>query len=205
MVNWGLEEVKLKYAGLVGRLRGKEERLEELRNAERRNTEEARVVNDASRLLLEIAVEHQGEVLRFLNGLVTSGLRDVFGDHVEVEFREETRSNQRAIDIILLIDGVEADIPEGVGGGLADMVALLVQLSSLYLRRGEVGQIIFLDEGLKHLGEEYRPSAARVIQEISKRLGIQVIFVTHQEEFVEVADCVYRFTYHKDGTRIERQ
>jgi DNA repair exonuclease SbcCD ATPase subunit len=50
---------------------------------------------------------------------------------------------------------------------------------------------IVLDEPFKHLSQDLRPKAAEMLKEISSKLGLQIIMVTHDVDLVEAADRLF--------------
>ncbi len=60
-----------------------------------------------------------------------------------------------------------------------------------------------MDETFKHLSRNHLPKAGELVKEMSERLGLQVILVSHKDEFAEVADRVFDVSIVEGETRIE--
>ena len=124
--------------------------------------------------------------------LVTDGLRMVFEDpDLRLEVRSVERRGVVEADLILVRGGLETSPLDGNGGGLvADAAAVmrlvLVRLLSL---RG-IMPLLVLDEPFAALSEDRREAMAQVLYEIAHELGIQVLTVTHADEFA--LGSVYR-------------
>jgi DNA repair exonuclease SbcCD ATPase subunit len=71
---------------------------------------------------------------------------------------------------------------------LADLVAFGLRISAWTLERKN--NTIWLDEPFKYLSEELKPLAGEILKELSTRLGVQFIIVTHDSSIIEVADTV---------------
>lgn len=133
--------------------------------------------------------------------LVTDGLRMVFNDP---ELRLEVRSTERRgvveADLVLVRGGLETFPLEGNGGGLvADAAAMmrlvLVRLLSL---RG-VMPLLVMDEPFASLSDDRREAMAEVLYQVAQELGIQVLTVTHADEFA--LGAVYRVRWADQARR----
>jgi DNA repair exonuclease SbcCD ATPase subunit len=163
---------------------------------------EALLLEEACNVLVRLASEQQAAVLTFLSDTVSAGLSDVFGKPMRVEFREDVRASQRVVDVVLIIGDLECDIPDSVGGGVTQVVSVLTRLVLVYLLRGRRAQFVVLDESLSHLADVYVPAMAEVLYQLSSRLGIQLLLVTHQPDFLEVADVTVELVQGDDGAEM---
>ena len=71
--------------------------------------------------------------------------------------------------------GLVVSVPDGCGGGVTQVIAVLTQICMVYLLKGQVRQFIAFDESLSHLALCYQDSAARVLKSVSSRLGIDIL------------------------------
>ena len=62
---------------------------------------------------------------------------------------------------------------------------------------------MLLDETFAAVGEEYIANTSNLIKELSKKLGLDVLLVTHQKDFQQNADHIYRVKESKDGLTME--
>ena len=56
-----------------------------------------------------------------------------------------------------------------------------------------------MDESLAQVSDEYIEPLGKLIQSLCKDLGMTVLLVTHQHEFQETADVVYRADCVENG------
>jgi DNA repair exonuclease SbcCD ATPase subunit len=63
--------------------------------------------------------------------------------------------------------------------------------------------ILILDETFAHVSDEYLPALGEFLREIVDKTGVQIIMVTHQSQFEEWADLVYRFSQINGKTQVE--
>jgi len=55
------------------------------------------------------------------------------------------------------------------------------------------------DEPWKNLSADYKTRFASFVKMICKKAGVQVIIVTHDSEYSEVADKIYKFSMGDKG------
>lgn len=128
--------------------------------------------------------------------VVTRCLRSVFGAH-SYEFRLvfENKRNQTEVRAILVdAEGHEYDILEGNGGGILDIASFGLRLACMMLQRPKPAKVLVLDEPMKMLSKDKHPQAMRMMQELARDFGVQIIMVTHSDVFAEMAENVIRIT-----------
>ena len=81
-----------------------------------------------------------------------------------------------------------ADPNDTSGGGVLDICALALRMVLLEVSTPKVEGCIILDESLKHLSKDYLFKASQFLNEINKKLGRQILFITHQQEFIDNAE-----------------
>lgn len=155
-------------------------------------------------LMKSLSFVQADRVRQFVANLVTAGVQDVFETDWEVLLIEEQKHGQRSLDIILKQGDIEASVPDGCGGGVSQVISVLVQIALVYLLRSKVQQIVFLDESLSHLARNYHPAAARVLKQVAEDLNIQIVLVAHSELLLAEADMAYEFVLKDGKTHVKR-
>lgn len=166
-------------------------------------TAQAELLTQAGVLLSSIADERQQAVQRQVELIVTRGYEAVFGAGLSFHLMQSTRGAATTIDFIIrttFADGTTLDTPvlDARGGGLAAVTGFLLRVVVLLLTPGH-RRLLVLDEFAAHLSAEYVPALAEFMAELSRVAGVQIVMVTHQDEFLEAADKAYRFTLDADG------
>lgn len=104
---------------------------------------------------------------------------------------------------ILVDDGyVEVDMIDGRGGGLTDVVSLLLRVLALRQGKGGALETLVLDEPLKSVDKETALRASAFLSKVVERMGVNVLMVTHRDELVGDADFVFSVS-RMDGNRTE--
>lgn len=148
-------------------------------------------VGELFRALMDRLVEEQKTVVE---GLVTEGLRAIFHDQ-ELSFEAEVvqRANRVEIDFFFREGGdalAVRDHPlEGFGGGTTSVCSIILRV--LALRRLQRFPFLILDETLPAVSAEYVEYTGRFLQRLCATMGLDVLFVTHIQDFLSHADVAY--------------
>ena len=149
-----------------------------------------------AQLILQESARLTQEHLQYRIGtLVTLAMEAVFDDpyRLEVLFENARGRTQASINFMR---GDEILSPlDASGGGAVDVAAFGLQVSLWTLQSPRTRPVLFLDEPLKWLkGGSLPEKGAAMLQEISQKLGIQIIMVSHAPELISHADKVFRVT-----------
>ncbi len=160
----------------------------------------------AAHVLTAIGEERQDAAQRAIEHLVTQGLRTIFGDELSFRLVPGVRAKSPVVDFIVqsrLDDAtvVETDVLDARGGGLAAVVGFLLRLVILLLSRQRQDTVVFLDESFAHVSAEYLPRLIEFLKELVTKTGVQIILVTHEPAFAEIATNVYFFDLRGGVTR----
>lgn len=130
-----------------------------------------------------------------IESLVNDALEVIFFDqNIRFSIESSEKRGATAYTWTLTKDGIEGNI-NSFGGGVVAVPALVLKALSLVLSRKY--PLLVLDESLSFVSAEYIPHVSQFLLQLSKQLGVTVVLVTHQPQFSESADMVYRFTTDK--------
>jgi ABC-type lipoprotein export system ATPase subunit len=95
---------------------------------------------------------------------------------------------------------------EGDYGSFGGSVAVI---ESFFLRiicmlKLKLARFMLLDETFASVGSDYIHNTSKVIKELSNKLGLDILLVTHQPEFQIHADRVYKVHESSNGLSIEK-
>lgn len=162
---------------------------------------------EAVEVLSSFADQRQEELQRQVEGLVTEGLRTVFGDQ-DLEFRMVATRRGKLANVDLLVrsrdangDWLETSVMDARGGGVAAVAGFMLRLVVLLLKPG-ARKLLVLDEVFAQLSAEYEPRMAEFLKELVERTDAQVLLVTHSDTYAEYADRVYRFSNVGGSTKV---
>jgi DNA repair exonuclease SbcCD ATPase subunit len=169
--------------------------------------EDVEVYADVALLFQTFSEQEQRVVQAKFEQLISYALTLIFSDHFK-QFRLNAgvERNQVVLNPTLVFDvdgGVEvtSEIMGAHGGGPSDVIGFMLKLLVVIFNgKSKVRPILFLDETFSHLSDEYLPAMGEVIRKFVDELDsdLQVVLVTHQKEFVDVADVAYKFSLNED-------
>ena len=98
------------------------------------------------------------------------------------------QNNRPQINLLVQDGENEPYIPkEEQGGGLLDIISFALRVVLWSLEKPRSRNILIMDEPFRWTGN-LTELAANMMKEISKKLGLQIIMVTHDERLMEIAD-----------------
>lgn len=145
---------------------------------------------EAQLIIQDVAQQTQAQLEYHVSELVTLAMSAVFEDPYELKVEFVQRRNRTECDLWFKRDDNFVNPMLASGGGAVDVAAFALRVALWSLARPKTNNILILDEPMRFLSKTYQPQASTVIKEISERLGLQIIYVTHSEELVEAADKV---------------
>lgn len=159
-------------------------------------------------LLNSMGEDRQQKAQQTIEELVTRGLQTIFDETLSFHIVQTTRGKSVQVEFVVrtTLHGRAIDTPvmDARGGGLAATIGYLLRLVVLLLTRGQrQDTLMVLDETFAHVSAEYLPAVRDFVREVVDKTGVQHIIVTHQEELVDGADKVYRFTMNDGETKAE--
>jgi len=127
--------------------------------------------------------------------LVTMAIRSVFEKPYDFELRFEKKRNQLECRPVLIKDGNEETPKTDLGGSVVDIISLALRVILWAVEKPRSRNMILLDEPMKNIGQgEELILAGQIMRDISSDLDLQIIVITHSQEFGEIADTVYKVT-----------
>lgn len=164
-------------------------------------TAEVGVLEQTVGLLNSLSEERQYAAQSTIEELVTRGLQTIFDPSLSFVIVNTVKANASAVEFLIQKrigeSVIETPVLEAQGGGLSAVVGFLLRVVVLLLR-GEHGGLLVLDETFAHVSDEYLPAVGAFLRELVDQAGVRIVMVTHQPDFADWADKVYRFS-QKDG------
>lgn len=143
-----------------------------------------------------------------LDNIVTRGLQLIFGPGYKSRLVFGISRGQATIKskIVTEINGkeFEADIADAHGGGLVNIVSVIYQILVLSLVKPRQRRILFLDEPFRNVSEEYLEATAEFVRQLNRKLGIQIVLISHRKQMVDIGDVVYDFSLNNGITEAKR-
>lgn len=154
-------------------------------------------------LAQKVAQETQEELQFRIADLVTSALHTVFPDPYDFVVRFEQRRGRTEAAMLLERNGMEIDPCDAAGGGVVDVVAFALRLCLWKLKVRQSRATMILDEPFRHVSRDLQPRIGRLLHEVSEKLGVQMVLVSHEEELADHADRVFEVRIRNGRSSVE--
>ena len=192
-----LNKQKNKKEFLEDSIKGLQKQFRHLR-LENKTTERAQII------IQDIAKKTQQELEYHISELVTLAMESIFPDPYKLLLEFNIRRDKTEADIYFERNGEKVNPLLSTGGGAIDIAAFALQISLWNLQRPKTRNTFILDEPLKWLkGNDLPKKGAELIKEISEKLGLQIIMVSHSPELIESADKVFQVTKKRKNSIVK--
>ncbi len=160
-------------------------------------------IEQARNIIQLVAKKTQAELEFHISDVVNLALSAVYDD-MPCEFKAEfvVRRNKTELDLYLLRDGHKMNLLNEEGGGAVDIVSFALRVALWSLRTPHTRPLIIMDEPFKFLGN-LRNRAGDMLKEVSKKLGIQIIMLSHDSDLIEIADRSFEVTQTKGVSKVK--
>jgi len=148
-------------------------------------------LQQAQLILQSVAKLTQDELCFHISELVTLALEAVFPDPYKFVLEFVLRRGKSEADLYFLKGKERVHPTTASGGGAVDVAAFALRVSLWSLKRPRTRNVLILDEPFRFLSEDLQPKASQMLKEISERLKLQMIIVTHEYQLLESADKVF--------------
>lgn len=130
--------------------------------------------------------------LKKLEDLLSLGLQRIFQDRdYKVEIKVSEKRASKCADLYLIDNGHPFLMRDScVAGGILVVVGFLIQ--AFYVANLDIAKILFLDEALSNISTQYLDNFFAFVKELSLKIGLTVILITHDTRFLEYADRIYK-------------
>jgi len=164
--------------------------------------EAADCAEQAREIINEVLKATQEEVVGLVSELVSLALAAVYGPDHSFELEFDIRRNQSEATPWIVRDGERFSPREEVGGGVLDICSLALRLALWSLNTPRTAPLFVLDEPVKWLSADRQESFGRLLKEVSERLGVQIVLVTHSSRIIGMSDKTYEVRLEKGISKV---
>lgn len=155
-------------------------------------------------IIQSVAKLTQQQLEIHIGGLVSLALEAVFPHPYKLVLKFESRRNRSEADLLLQDeDGNLLSPMDAVGGGVVDVAAFALRIALWSLERPKPCPVMFMDEPFRFLSSDLQNRASQMLKEIRKKLGIQFLIVTHEQNLLEAADKVFEVGLEDGESKVE--
>ena len=151
----------------------------------------AKACEEAQMIIQTVAQLTQQQLEYHVAELVTLAMAAVFDNPYSLSVDFVQRRGRTETDLQFVRDDQSIDPLTASGGGAVDVASFALRVALWSLAVSRTSATLVLDEPLKWLkGGSLPTKGALMIKEISERLGIQIIMISHIPDQIEGADSI---------------
>jgi DNA repair exonuclease SbcCD ATPase subunit len=156
----------------------------------------------AREIVREVGLKTQQQLQFHISDITSLALEAVFDDPYNLKVDFIQRRNKTECDLLFVRDGNEIDPITASGVGAIDVAAFALRIASWSMMIPHTRNTIILDEPFKHLkGENANHRVLDMINEISKKMNIQIIMISDErisrEDIIASANKVFEVKLRK--------
>ena len=156
---------------------------------------------EAREILRDVGLKTQQQLQYHISDITSLALEAVFEDPYELVAEFVQRRNKTECDLYFSRRDSQVNPLEASGGGAVDVAAFALRIAAWSMQSPKRRNVIILDEPMKFLDTQTDrlERASQMLKELSERLGLQFIIVTHEDTLTQYADRVFRVRQSKRG------
>lgn len=150
------------------------------------------------KLLQKLVEDKKQATVTKIEQLVSYGLQSVFeDDSYQFKIIDSIKRNQVDYEFIVTSDSNPSsegvDIMDSRGGGLVNIISMLLRVIMLILTDRTAERFLVLDEPFNNLSPIYHDNLVKLLKKLVAKLNFQILMVTHQRSLLELGDVVYEY------------
>lgn len=162
-------------------------------------------LSKASLFLQTLSDSSRNAILGKISAIVTDVLKKVKDKDLAFQMTLSTERNQLELNFSVVDEatGQTFDILNSCGGGIADLVAFALRVSLLLKWNPSLSRVLVLDETFKFVSVKDQELLAEFVKQLSEKLNLQIILVTHSQTLGNAAHRVFQISQNNKQSEIE--
>ena len=154
------------------------------------------IYRKAIELLTLVQKTTEERIKSAFESIVSYALQFIYSQDYQFKLEFNRRGNLGGIDFNIITPQFQepADPTDTSGGGILDILSLALRIALLELSRPKIEGTLIFDESFKHLSANYLPKAEQFLEALNRKLGRQIILITHQTELMNESNNIIRIT-----------
>lgn len=183
-----------------------EKSLSESKLALEKLSNRARLVEQAQVFLQKVAQDTQSQLKFQIEDIVNLALETCFPNEYTFQLQFNIARGKTDAELVFLSKrtGRAVDPMNASGGGVVDLTAFALRIASFVLEQG-IDSVIILDEPFRFISRDLQARAGEILRMLSKKMGLQIVIVTHIDTLIDVADRVFEVRKNPDGRSLVKE
>jgi len=162
------------------------------------------VLHEQAREVVKIvSIKTQQQLQYHISDITSLALQSVFDNPYQLVVEFVERRNQTECDLKFYRDGMAIDPLEASGGGAVDVACFALRIASWSLQAPHSRPVIILDEPMRFVSEGLKERTSSMIKEISDKLKLQFIIITHDPKLTSYADKTFQVVNRKGVSHVK--
>jgi DNA repair exonuclease SbcCD ATPase subunit len=200
-----VKQLRHRYIELDAKRRTIADLLGEGREDEQRLLTEHDTARKLRAVTQEVAENTLSNLSYQVSSIVTSALTAVGYEGLGLKVKFKQARNQIECHLFFVKNGHEIDPMESSGGGALDVSSFALRLTYWSLLPNRTRPTFLLDEPFKYVSEDLQEACSQMVKMLSKRMGVQVIMVSHLPNINLSADKRYHVTLKGDISKVKEK
>lgn len=158
----------------------------------------------AREVIRTVGLATQQQLEYHFSDIVTSALEAVFPDPYSLSVKFIERRGKTECDLGFQKGDSIFDPLGATGGGAIDVASFALRIAAWSMQRPRPRPVMVLDEPFRHLSTNLQARAGAMLRQISERLQVQMLIVTHEEELEACADRIFEVRQVKGVSQVKQ-
>lgn len=156
---------------------------------------------EALTFIQQVAKATQSQVKVHIEDIITMALETIMDDPYKLELEFLLRRNKTECDIYFVRNGKRIKPIDESGGGAVDIASFASRIALWSL--GSSDNVLVFDEPFKFVSKQYQVKVAELLNKLSDKLGLQIIMVSHNDNYIQQADKVIEVYKDKEVSKVK--
>ena len=158
----------------------------------------------AREIIREVALKTMSQISFHISDITSLALEAVFDNPYRLVTDFVQRRNKTECDLYFERDGNRVDPLSASGVGAVDIASFALRIASWSMNRPHSRNVIILDEPFKCLSDNYQEKASQMMKELSEKLGLQFVIVTHNDILASYADRTFEVSIKNGISKVKQ-
>jgi DNA repair exonuclease SbcCD ATPase subunit len=146
-----------------------------------------------------VGLDTQKQLQYHITNISSLALDSVFSDPYKLQLDFVERRGKTECDILFERNGSTIKPKDSSGYGTLDVASLALRIACWSMQMPRTNRIMIIDEPFRNLSKDNEEATSLMLKELSSKLGIQLIIISHSEILATYADKVFKLKKDKQG------
>jgi DNA repair exonuclease SbcCD ATPase subunit len=160
---------------------------------------------EAREIIRAVGLKTQQQLQYHISDITSMALETVYQEPYTLIVEFVQRRNKTECDLYFKRNGNRYTPMDDAGGGVINIAAFALRVASWNLQTPRSRNTIILDEPFGNVSTDLLPRVGEMLKQISEKLQLQIIMVTHANDLIDIADKSFTVYNHKGISHVKRR